>query len=109
MLLMSVALYAQNPQSILKKYKCTECHDLKKRQKAPLFKKIAKKNLKWYDSEDKAKVSMKKSIKEGTRGKYKYYESMKMPANKKISDSEMDTVVRWILSIQNKSHKKSVF
>ncbi len=105
-LVITVSLSAQSAKKLTEKLGCMECHDVNKRKSAPAFKKIAKKSIKWHG--DSAQESLVASIKNGSRGKYRYFSDTTMPAYKKISDASLNNIANWILST-NKKGKKGIF
>lgn len=103
----AVSLSAEMGKDIVKEHGCMKCHAVKKRSLGPSFKKIAKKNIKWY--KDDAKSNIMKTIKEGSRGKYRYFSDTTMPAHEKISDFYLGKIADWILETNKKSKKERFF
>ncbi len=68
---------------------CLNCHDKLKAKVAPSFRAIAQKK----NSE------IKSIIKKGSKGKWKGFEKSFMPAYKKLSDAEIETLVKWIKTL----------
>ena len=99
-------LSAQSIDEILKENNCFTCHDINKRKKAPTFKKVAKKNQKKYGAQ--AQEMMMKSLKNGSRGQYRYYSDTTMPAYENLSSQELQSITTWILNT-NKGKKKKLY
>lgn len=73
------------------KYKCVTCHKTAKDTVGPSFLKIQKKFL-------SSKEEMKKSIKNGSKGKWQGF-TASMPAFKKMTDGEFESLYEWILGL----------
>ena len=71
------------------KYKCLGCHRVDKKIIGPSFKDIAKK----YPH---AKEYIMKSIKNGSKGKWKNSNGAVMPPFKILNDKELETLSKWI-------------
>ena len=74
---------------------CMECHNIMGKKAAPAFMGTAKKNTKWYG--DEAKANIIKSIKNGSKGKYRQFSDTEMPAYPNISQTDLETIASWIL------------
>ena len=96
LLLASATLLASSGEELTKHNGCMECHNIMGKKAAPAFMGTAKKNLKWYG--DEAKANIIKSIKNGSKGKYRQFADTEMPAYSNISESDLDTIATWILS-----------
>lgn len=82
-------------ERVLEQQRCTNCHDIQKDKVAPSFEMIASK----YSTKDKEMLI--KSIKNGTKGKWKG-KKLPMPPFKKMSDKDIEGMVDWILSLSKK-------
>ncbi|NOZ90141.1 MAG: c-type cytochrome [Epsilonproteobacteria bacterium] len=81
-------------ERVFEQQRCNNCHDIHKDKVAPSFEMIASR----YTQKDKA--TLIKSIKDGTKGKYKG-KVLPMPSFKdKMSDKDIDGMVDWILSLK---------
>ncbi|HIP13349.1 MAG TPA: cytochrome c [Arcobacter sp.] len=85
---------------LLEQNRCMTCHNIMGKKVAPAFMGTAKKNTKWYG--DKAQEMMIKSIKNGSKGKYKKFADTQMPAYPHISDEDLKTITSWILEEYSK-------
>ena len=94
-LLATTILLANSGEELTKQNGCMECHNIMGKKAAPAFMGTAKKNLKWYGNE--AKANIVKSIKNGSKGKYRQFADTEMPAYSNISESDLDTIASWIL------------
>jgi len=80
-------------ERVIEQQRCTNCHDIDKDKVAPSFQHISQK----YSSKDKAELI--KSIKEGSKGKWKKFKLI-MPPFKKMSDKDINGMVDWILTLK---------
>ncbi len=68
---------------------CLNCHDKVKPKVAPSFRAIAQKET----------SVMKRGIKEGSKGTWKGFEKAMMPAYKKLTAPEIETLTEWIKTL----------
>ncbi len=68
---------------------CLNCHDKVKSKIGPSFRAIAQKET----------DIIKTGIKDGSKGKWKGFEKSMMPAYKKLNDTEIETLIKWIKSL----------
>ena len=80
---------------VIEQKNCLSCHDIEKDKVAPSFKNIAKRYKPNQTDE------LIKSIKNGSRGKWEGIKLF-MPPYKDLSDSDVKSVVEWILSLKSK-------
>jgi cytochrome c len=81
-------------ERVLEQQRCENCHDIHKdKVVAPSFEMIASR----YSKKDREMLI--KSIKEGTKGKWKG-KKLPMPPFKKMSNKDVDGMVDWILSLK---------
>lgn len=95
-ILSSTVVFASSGEELLQQYGCMECHNIIGKKSAPAFMGTAKKNLKWYG--DQAKNNIIKSIKNGSKGKYRQFMDTQMPAYNNISNDDLNIIASWILS-----------
>jgi cytochrome c len=81
-------------ERVLDQQRCNICHEIDKDKVAPSFKMIANR----YTKKDKA--TLIKSIKSGTKGKWKE-KKLPMPAYKNMTDKDIEGMVEWILSLKD--------
>jgi len=86
-------------ERVLEQQRCNNCHDIEKDKIAPSFKMIANR----YNIKDREMLL--KSIKEGTKGKWKN-KKLPMPPFKNMSDEDIKVMVDWILKLKNKELRK---
>ncbi len=84
-------------QRVMEQQRCNNCHDIEKDKVAPSFQMIANR----YDSKDREMLL--RSIKEGSRGKWKN-KKLPMPPFKNMSDKDREAMVDWILSLKEKKN-----
>ena len=80
-------------ERVIEQQRCTNCHDIDKDKVAPSFQHISQR----YSSKDKSELI--KSIKEGSKGKWKNFKLI-MPPFKKMSDKDINGMVDWILNLK---------
>jgi len=85
-------------ERVFEEQRCTNCHDSDKDKVAPSFQHIAQR----YSAKEKAQLV--KSIKEGSKGKWKKFPLM-MPAYKKMNDKDIKGMADWILSLKVEAKK----
>ncbi len=72
---------------------CLTCHGKEKAKAAPAFREIAK----------KSREEIAEAIRNGSRGKWKGFERMSMPAyGKRLNDHEIEALAAWIAEIGSK-------
>jgi cytochrome c len=81
-------------ERVLEQQKCENCHDTHNDKVAPSFDMISSR----YDTKDRE--TLIKSVKEGTKGKWEG-KKLPMPAFKNMSDTDVEGIVNWILSLKN--------
>jgi cytochrome c len=100
---LSGIVFANNGKELAENNGCMGCHNIMGKKLAPAFMGTARKNLRWYNSE--AKKYMTKSIKNGSKGKYRNFRDTQMPSYSYMSDKDIDTIVSWILQEYEKNIK----
>ena len=80
-------------ERVLEQQRCENCHDIHKDKVAPSFDMIASR----YTINNRDELI--KSIKEGTKGKWKG-KKLPMPPFKKMKDRDIEGMVDWILSLK---------
>ncbi len=91
----STMLWASSGAEIAEKYGCMGCHNLVGKGTGPAFRGVANRNLR--RNQAGAKSSIIRSIQKGSKGKYPAF-TAEMPPYASLSDTELDTLVDWILS-----------
>ena len=75
---------------------CPYCHQLDEKKLGPAYKDIAAR----YKGDAQAMTKMRKSFREGSRDKWPGVAEIMRPHNeKKVADDDLDTILRWILSL----------
>ncbi len=84
--------------NIAKKSGCFACHDIDKKKVGPPWKKVAER----YQKTEGAREELIKSIKKGSKGKWKELtKGAVMPANSpRISDETIEKLVDFILALK---------
>ena len=85
------ALPALANEELAKKNACTACHAVDKKIVGPAFKEVAAK----YRSDKTAEAKLVKKMKEGGVG---VWGQVPMPPNSTVSDKDIQTLVKWVLS-----------
>jgi cytochrome c len=90
-LLAGVSVTASANEALAKKNGCLACHAVDHKVVGPAYKDVAAK-YKGQDVEDK----LVEKVKKGGAGAWG---AVPMPANAKVSDADLHTLVKWILSL----------
>ena len=70
---------------------CMACHAVDKKVVGPAYKDVAKK----YKGDKGAQAKLEKKVKEGGQG---VWGQVPMPPNTHVSDADIKTLVKWVLS-----------
>ncbi|WP_024304514.1 c-type cytochrome [Pseudogulbenkiania sp. MAI-1] len=76
---------------LAQKYNCLACHSMDKKVVGPSYKEVAKK----YAGDKGAEAKLVAKVKAGGSG---VWGSVPMPPNPQVSDADLKTLVKWILS-----------
>ena len=87
------ALPATANEELAKKNACTACHAVDKKIVGPAFKEVAAK----YRGDKTAEAKLVKKVKEGGVG---VWGQVPMPPNSAVSDKDIQTLVKWVLSLK---------
>ena len=87
------ALPAIANEELAKKNACTACHAVDKKIVGPAFKEVAAK----YRNDKAAEATLVKKVKEGGVG---VWGQVPMPPNSTVSDKDIQTLVKWVLSLK---------
>jgi len=87
------ALPAVANEELAKKNACTACHAVDKKIVGPAFKEVAAK----YRNDKTAEAKLVKKVKEGGVG---VWGQVPMPPNSTVSDADVKTLVKWVLSLK---------
>ena len=87
------ALPALANEELAKKNACTACHAVDKKIVGPAFKEVAAK----YRGDKTAEAMLVKKVKEGGVG---VWGQVPMPPNSTVSDKDIQTLVKWVLSLK---------
>ena len=87
--LITTGLFANSTDGyqLIKNNGCLSCHAIASKKSAPAFAGIAKRNTKFYGSG--AKTVIIRSIKNGSKGKYPYFNNTAMPAFDNLTLKEL--------------------
>lgn len=80
-------------EALIKSSGCTACHSVDKKLVGPAFKDVAAK----YKNNKDAEAALVKKVKTGGKGNWG---EMPMPPNMHVKDSDIQTIVHWILSLK---------
>jgi len=97
-------LFAQSAQEILAQNECMKCHSIRRMKYAPPFSMIVKMNSGWFGL---PQSDIKNSIKNGSQGKYPMFSNNSMPAYKNLTDKELDILMDWIKSQNEKGMRNN--
>lgn len=83
-------------KALMKKEKCTKCHDIEKKKKGPAYKKLA---AKYADKRAEGEEKMRKNLTTNPKVKLEdgTEEEHKAP---KLSEAELKNMIEWILSLK---------
>ena len=84
---------AQADEQLAKANNCTVCHQIDKKVLGPSYKDVAAK----YKGDKSAEAKLVKKVKEGGKG---VWGDMVMPPNAHVKDADIQTLVKWILSLK---------
>jgi cytochrome c len=87
------ALPALANLELAQKNACTACHAVDKKLVGPAYKDVANK----YRGDDKAPARLAEKVKKGSVGTWG---QVPMPPNSQVSDADVKTLVKWILSLK---------
>jgi cytochrome c len=80
-------------EELAKKHACTACHAVDKKVVGPAFKEVAAK----YKGNAKAEAMLIDKVKKGGVG---VWGQVPMPPNSTVSDKDIQTLVKWVLSLK---------
>ena len=84
---------AQSPQDLLKASGCLACHAEDKKLVGPSYKEVAAK----YAGQPDAVAKLSEKVKKGGVG---VWGQVPMPANSQVKDADLQTMVKYIVSIK---------
>ena len=87
------ALPALANEELAKKNACTACHSVDKKIVGPAFKEVAAK----YRNDKTAEAKLVDKVKKGGVG---VWGQVPMPPNSAVSDADVKTLVKWVLSLK---------
>jgi cytochrome c len=91
---MSLAILpAAANEELAKKNACTACHSVDKKIVGPAFKEVAAK----YRNDKTAEAKLVDKVKKGGVG---VWGQVPMPPNSQVSDADVKTLVKWVLSLK---------
>ena len=80
-------------EELAKKNACTACHAVDKKVVGPAFKDVAEK----YRGDKTAEAKLVEKVKKGGVG---VWGQVPMPPNSTVSDADIKTLVKWVLSLK---------
>jgi cytochrome c len=89
----AAALPAIANEELAKKNACTACHAIDKKVVGPAFKEVAAK----YRNDKGAEAKLIDKVKKGGVG---VWGQVPMPPNAAVSDADVKTLVKWVLSLK---------
>jgi cytochrome c len=78
---------------LAQKNACTACHAVDKKLVGPAYKDVANK----YRGDPKAEAKLEEKVKKGGVG---VWGQVPMPPNTQVSDADIKTLVKWVLSLK---------
>jgi cytochrome c len=88
---MLAAAPAMANMDLAKKSNCMSCHQVDKKMVGPSYADVAKK----YAGKADAPKALAEKVKKGGKGNWG---AIPMPPNPKVTDADIDTLVKWILA-----------
>ena len=92
-LLALASLPAVANEELAKKNACTACHAIDKKLVGPAYKDVANK----YRGDKTAEAKLVEKVKKGGVG---VWGQVPMPPNSTVSDADIKTLVKWVLSLK---------
>ena len=89
----AAAMPALASLELAQKNACTACHAVDKKLVGPAYKDVANK----YRDDPKAPAKLEEKVKKGSVGTWG---QVPMPPNSHVSDADVKTLVKWILSLK---------
>ena len=83
--------FAADEMALAQKSACTACHAVDKKIVGPAFKEVAAK----YKGDKTAEAKLVAKVKQGGTG---VWGQVPMPPNSTVSDADIKTLVKWVLS-----------
>ena len=80
-------------EALMKSYDCMNCHGIDKRVVGPAFNEVAAK----YKGDNGAEAKLVEKVRNGGA---KVWGPVPMPANPKVSDADLKTIVAYILTLR---------
>ena len=80
-------------EALMQKNACSACHAVDKKIVGPAFKEVADK----YRNDKTAQAKLEEKVKKGGSG---VWGQVPMPPNSQVSDADIKTLVKWILSLK---------
>ena len=87
------SLPALASEELAKQKACTACHAIEKKVVGPAYKEVANK----YRKDPKAEAMLIEKVKKGGVGAWG---QVPMPPNANVSDADVKTLVKWVLSLK---------
>lgn len=87
------AAFADDGEALAQKNGCLACHAVDKKVVGPSYKEVAAK----YRTDKDAQAKLEKKVKAGGQG---VWGQIPMPPNGAVSDADVKTLVKWILSLK---------
>ncbi len=84
---------AQASEELAKKSGCTACHANDKKIIGPAYKDVATK----YKGDAKAEAMLSEKVRKGGSG---VWGAVPMPANAALSDADLKSIVKWVLTVK---------
>jgi cytochrome c551/c552 len=100
-LVVGVSLFATSAETLIEQNGCLACHAVASKKAAPAFAGIGMRNKRFEGAS--AKEVIMNSIKNGSKGKYRYFASSAMPPFANLSDEELSTIADYILAQSSKA------
>ncbi len=102
--LLSSSSFATDATTILNNNGCMSCHNIMGKKDAPAFMGVARRNMRFEGTNAKANII--NSIKNGSKGTYRNFTNNEMPPYPNLSDSDLNTIADYILTLNNKRGMK---
>lgn len=104
-IILTTILNAQDVLDVIIQNGCMDCHNVMGKKNAPAFTGISRKNKTQFSEIAKSKIE--NSIKNGSIGQYRQFTNQEMPSYSYLTQTELNDISEWILSLENTNMKGS--
>ena len=102
--LLATSANSEDAKELIEENNCMSCHNKIGPKNAPSFAGIARRNIRLHGFEN-AKIKIKNSIANGSRGKYMRFSNTNMPPYINLTEEDLDKIAEYILSFEDIFYK----